>query len=149
MNIEQLPVRIASKIAIESDNGCWLWTASSWQGYGQVSWQGRPVKAHRLIYKLLVGPVPEGMTLDHLCRKRACVNPAHLEPVSHQVNLLRGEGFPSVNARKTHCIHGHEFTVENTGRNSLGRYCRSCHNASSRRWYASRRILDLCWARED
>ena len=70
---------------------CWLWRASIRNhGYGRIKVNGRAEQAHRVAYELLVGPIPEGLTLDHLCRVRLCVNPAHLEPVTQKVNIRRG-----------------------------------------------------------
>src|SRR5882672_6137680 len=87
---------------------CWLWTGSrTRKGYGRVQWDGRTVQAHRLVYELLVGPIPVGLYLDHLCRNPRCVRPDHCEPVSNGENVLRGFGPPAVNARKTHCLRGH------------------------------------------
>jgi hypothetical protein len=114
------------------DNGCWLWMAlKSEKGYGLL-WAGsgsKCLKAHRVAYELMVGPIPEGLQLDHLCRNPGCVNPAHLEPVSNRENTLRGTSFAALNAAKTHCPHGHEYTPENTyienGRHRQRR-CRQC-----------------------
>ncbi len=94
------------------DSGCWLWTASLGQGtgYGRFKVGGVTVRAHRWLYELTVGPVPAGLELDHLCRVRHCVNPDHLEPVSHAVNMARHESYW---AMQTHCRNGHEFTPEN------------------------------------
>jgi hypothetical protein len=76
---------------VEKTEGCWLWTAAiSPNGYGKFMVSGRPVNAHRLVYQLTVGPIPDGLDLDHLCRVRHCVNPDHLEPVTRSENLLRG-----------------------------------------------------------
>jgi hypothetical protein len=81
-------------------------------------------------YELAIGPIPEGLTIDHLCRNRGCVNPAHLEAVTNRTNLLRGDGIAALNARKTHCKRGHEFTPENTYVWREGtRACRACHTA--------------------
>ncbi len=127
--------RFVEKIKINLDSGCWEWTSSKVQnGYGNI-WVGDPDRrcamAHRVAYELLVGPIPEGMTLDHLCRVRHCVNPAHLEPVTNRENLLRGEGFSAVNARKTHCKRGHEFNERNAyyrtkRRGGFERDCKLC-----------------------
>ena len=113
---------------VEKTATCWLWTASvDHAGYGQFGVHPRKVGAHRYAYQALVGPIPEGLELDHLCRVRRCVNPAHLEPVTHAVNMQRGDSFSSRKARQTHCIHGHEFTPENTRRTKRGtRECKAC-----------------------
>ena len=110
---------------------CWIWTAATAQGYGRINAGGRgvPLQAHRVAYELLVGPIPEGLELDHLCRDRRCVNPQHLEPVTHRENLLRA---PSSNGRKERCKRGHEFDAENTIRRTRaegGRECRRCKEA--------------------
>ena len=121
---------------VEETDTCWLWTGTILQGgYGQCRpGPGLKKYAHRVSYEWIVGPIPDGLELDHLCRVRRCVNPAHLEPVTHRENMRRGKGFGSANARKTHCIRGHEFTPENTLPNHgpHARKCRTCFNASMR-----------------
>lgn len=114
------------------DDQCWLWAAAKRDGYGIVRISGRLRNAHRVSYEWLIGPIPEGLELDHLCRVRACVNPAHLEPVTREENLARS---PTINANKTHCIHGHEFTAENTYRtpSTNQRMCRICMKAQGQR----------------
>lgn len=141
--------RFWSKVDKDGASGCWLWTATKVSdGYGQFLLtvdgvqRGRP--AHRHAYELLVGPIPDGHQLDHLCRVRACVNPDHLEPVTQRENVLRGEGLAAINARKTHCKNGHEFTDENTRRyvgpnGAPRRACRACHRERGRRRYAARK----------
>lgn len=109
---------------------CWTWTASlTAGGYGRFPNRQNYV-AHRTAYELLIGPIPPGLQLDHLCRNRACVNPWHLEPVTQQVNLARGEGIKaSVAGRlaKTHCPQGHPYDEANTIRGKNGsRSCRIC-----------------------
>jgi hypothetical protein len=126
--------RFLAKVSLDETTGCWLWTgAITGVGYGVLSFEGRKYNAHKMAYRHWTGEVPEGLQLDHLCRVRHCVNPAHLEPVTHRENSLRGTGAPARNAVKTHCKHGHEFTPENTRIRPNGwRACRACHNASTR-----------------
>jgi len=117
------------------DSGCLLWTGcTGGQGYGWLRVGHRAHVAHRLAYEHFVGEIPEGLTVDHLCRNRLCVNWSHLEPVTRGENVMRGVGFASENAAKTHCIHGHEYTPENTYRTREGwRTCRTCKLAANRR----------------
>lgn len=118
----------------QTESGCWEWQGSTTQGYAQVTVAGKTKRVHRWTYELLVGPIPEDKVIDHLCRNRACANPDHLEPVANRVNVLRGVGETAKNALKTHCIHGHAFTPENTYTPpSGGRECRACRLAASRR----------------
>lgn len=122
--------RVSEKFVID-EHGCWLWTGYIGEGgYGRVyegHSDGRTLMAHRVVYELAVGPIPEGLTLDHLCRVRCCVNPDHVEPVTLRENLLRGETSAAINAAKTRCIHGHAFTPENTYVYADGRRtCRRC-----------------------
>lgn len=116
-------------VRVEKGDGCWLWHGTRCDGYGHFRGHGKSRGAHRIAYELLIGPVPEGLELDHLCRNRGCVNPAHLEPVTHEENWRRGQSFSAVNAQKTHCPHGHEYTPENTYRSAShprSRRCRQC-----------------------
>lgn len=121
------------------ENGCWLWTGCIMAtGYGQVNLGGRSAGlsvAHRAMYELIVGPVPPGLDLDHLCRVRHCVNPSHLEPVTRRVNLLRGETVTAANAAKTHCPQGHAYDEANTIRYEGKRQCRICGNDRRRESY--------------
>jgi len=108
---------------------CWLWTASRSGGYGRFSIGDGKVQAHRFAYELLVGEIPDGLDLDHLCRVRHCVNPTHLEPVTRRVNTLRGLTIPAAHVAKTHCPQGHEYSEANLYREGNRRRCRVCHNA--------------------
>jgi hypothetical protein len=111
--------RLAAKIDITPD-GCWEWTGYRYgNGYAAMGWLGRQRLLHRLAYEQLVEPIPHGLTLDHLCRVRHCVNPDHLEPVTQGENTRR--------AMRSHCKNGHEFTPDNTYVPADGkRYCREC-----------------------
>jgi hypothetical protein len=123
--------RFAPKIAL-TDAGCIEWLAgTNGVGYGQLNVQidgaNRHYYAHRWSYEYHVGPIPKGMHLDHLCRNTRCVNPDHLEPVTLAENVLRGVSSPAMNARKTHCDSGHEFTPANTYISPRSeRKCRAC-----------------------
>lgn len=127
----------------EGVEDCWLWTgANNGKGYGIVGIKRRPRYVHRVVYERLVGPIPEGLEMDHLCRNRACANPDHLEPVTHVVNAHRGVGSTwQVNLAKTHCKWGHEFTPENTRRYRNGRWCIACETDRTARRREQRREL--------
>lgn len=125
--------RITTKLDVRGV--CWEWTgAPNRGGYGVVQ-RGRRsgvVIAHRALWEELVGPIPDDHDLDHRCRNRRCCNPDHLEPVTRQVNVDRGSraaGRP----RRTHCIHGHQLTPDNT---RPDRTCRTCANQRSREYRA-------------
>lgn len=108
---------------------CWLWTGSRKpEGYGEFGIGGRrKTLAHRYSYELAKGPIPAGLVIDHLCRVRACVNPAHLEAVTQQTNILRGVGPPAQHAKLTHCLRGHPLEGENLRISKDGsRRCRTC-----------------------
>jgi len=109
------------------DDACWLWQgAISTDGYG-LFWLTKSRKAHRVAYELVKGEIPAGLTLDHLCRVRNCVNPDHLEPVSNYENLMRSPIAPAaVHARTTHCPQGHPYDEKNTRWYRGWRYCRTC-----------------------
>lgn len=135
--------RFVAKVSMPDDpDDCWLWTAHKvHDGYGKFWLDGRHVLAHRVSYEWLVGPIPDGLQIDHLCRVRHCVNPAHLEPVTQRENLLRGETILAANAAKTHCPSGHAYDDENTCVSGGWRYCRAC-NRERMRAYRARRTLD-------
>lgn len=131
-----LPLRFWRKVYADP-SGCWLWRASlnNW-GYGKFRWNNRDGVAHRVAYEVLVGPIPTGRQIDHLCRTPKCVRPDHLEPVTVRENVLRGVGLSAANARKTHCPQGHPYDLLNTGPGHKGqqRVCRKCQAIRMARW---------------
>jgi hypothetical protein len=113
-------------IKIKND-GCWEWLRSKESGgYGNFGINGGTVLCHRYFYEKLIGQIPTGLTLDHLCRNRICCNPLHLEPVSRGVNSLRGFGPLAINSRKTECKNGHSFDSKNTYFYKNRRICKKC-----------------------
>ena len=120
--------RFWQKVDRRGPDDCWPWQGSQTNGgYGHFSVLDKEVMAHRWAYEEEVGPIPDGLTLDHLCRTRLCVNFRHLEPVTGKVNILRGNSPAAQNARKTHCKRGHGFTPANTYVWRGGeRKCREC-----------------------
>jgi hypothetical protein len=117
----------------DSATGCWEWQGSrSRSGYGRWRVGDKLQQAHRVLYEEFVGPIPDGLDLDHLCRNRACVNPGHMEPVTRQENCQRGLT-GAHNARKTRCVNGHLFDEANTGTYRGQRVCRACKREEIRR----------------
>ncbi|AGY47183.1 HNH endonuclease [Clavibacter phage CN1A] len=126
-----IPLKDRFWAKVTKTDTCWLWTASkNSKGYGRIKVGKRYVAAHRVAYQMEVGPIPEGLQLDHVKARgyvnRHCVKPAHLEPVTARVNIARGNGIASQNARKTHCLRDHEFTKENTYLIGTRRQCKTC-----------------------
>ncbi|MFJ7023199.1 HNH endonuclease signature motif containing protein [Streptomyces sp. NPDC101117] len=125
---------------VNKTDTCWLWTgAKTSRGYGQFTTGGRTGMAHRWAYEDRNGPIPGGLPLDHLCRTPSCVNPAHLQPVTQRVNILRGESVVAKNPAKTHCPKGHAYDEINTyvtrpypGNPSGARQCRACDRERKR-----------------
>ncbi len=135
---------ILARAIPEPNSGCWLWIGSmnpvTGYGYASTGHRGSSRLAHRVAYEAFVGPIPDGLHIDHRCRMRLCVNPDHLEAVTQQVNNQRqrhSNGF----ANATSCVNGHAFDAINTyHRPTGGRSCKTCMAERSARWYrASRR----------
>lgn len=123
--------RFWSKVEKLSPTACWPWL-----GYCNPGGYGRfeRAQAHRVAWELLRARIPDGLVIDHVCRNRSCVNPAHMEIVSNRENVLRGVGLSAINRRKTHCDKGHEFTPENTRYVKGVRDCRRC----DREWWRAK-----------
>lgn len=121
---------------VRKPDGCWDWGGYiNATGYGRTRFEGRMFLTHRLAYELAVGSIPDGLSLDHLCRNRQCGNPAHLEPVSPAENTRRGD-HTNLGIRKreqTHCKRNHEFNRQNTYLRPNGtRLCRACARDADR-----------------
>lgn len=154
--MKTLEERLESKIDRTPGRGpngdCWIWTAClDAYGYGAISYLRRTLKAHRVTFFLAGKHIPEGMELDHLCRVRSCVNPEHLEAVTHRVNMDRGEiatakiaGIKAKMLLRTHCMRGHEYTPQNTElRTGNGRRCVICRNEYCRAWHSRKKAITL------
>ena len=122
---------------IVDSRGCWIWTRGTRKGYAvRRDGTNKSAGVHRLNWEAFNGPVPDGLVMDHLCRVKCCVNPDHLEAVTTKENKLRGFGVPAMNARKSHCKHGHLLAGDNLEsrrhpNGSIHRTCISCH----RNWW--------------
>lgn len=134
--------RIFQKIEWPPDMwlGCWIWKASKIKGYGYIG-NSRLKYVHRETYRFFIGDVPNGKELDHRCRETACVNPWHLEPVTHKENCLRGVSPAAIRAKQTECVHGHPLEV-NPSRPST-RFCRTCKHLADARY--RRRLGKQTW----
>lgn len=125
-----LPARIAAKVRRDDETGCWPWMGFiQSNGYGKVYFDRKVRLAHRVVYELLVGPIPDGLVLDHLCRHRSCVNPAHLRATTIRENTLATGSLArsALAAARLSCVHGHDYTLANTYLSARGRVCRTCH----------------------
>lgn len=126
-----------------TESGCWLWLGHltrTGYGLGRFGSNLKIVQAHRHFYTVFKGEIPDGLTIDHLCRVRSCVNPDHLEAVSMRTNVLRGSSVSANNSRKTVCKNGHEFSNDNTWlftdkKGRISRKCKECSKANFRKWY--------------
>lgn len=137
MTNEQIEKQIQNGVASQErfwskvnkiEGGCWEWLGNkNDKGYGFFTYERKTRPAHRVAYEWAKGVIPKGLELDHLCRNTSCVNPDHLEPVSHHENVIRGIGACALNSRKTHCKRGHPFKESNIYHRSDGyRECKQC-----------------------
>jgi hypothetical protein len=126
---------------VQFGDGCWVWTGGTNRKYGRFNADGKAVYAHRFGYQLWIGPIDDGLSLDHLCRNELCVKPSHLDPVDHRTNVLRGVGPTAVNASKDQCIYGHALIGGNVIWRRHGRRgCRTCRNERERQNRAERTL---------
>lgn len=142
-------LKLEQRMEVDPSTSCWIWSGAKIpDGYGQVRHQGKPAAVHRVAYSLLVGPIPEGLTLDHLCRRRDCFNPDHLEPVTAIENTRRGDHKTSHRNRvKTHCKRGHPLAGDNLVCTSQGkRQCRMCNRLRMEAMKRGLSVDELCAA---
>lgn len=136
--------RLWERVSPEPNSGCWLWLGGhSPRGYGMFYVNGKNRAVHRVSFELYVGPIPDGLELDHKCRNPACLNPAHLEPVTHIENMRRGQPGIITGAKqraKTHCPSGHKYEGRNLYvRNNGERECAECSRIRSKEYQRKRR----------
>lgn len=130
-------IRFWSMVLMRDDESCWEWLAATTsKGYGIFNAvKGAPTTAHRFAYEQANGPIPDGLQIDHLCRNRSCVNPAHLEPVAARENIRRGMSVSAVTMRTNTCQRGHALTDENTMYYKDGhRRCRACEHIRAKKY---------------
>ena len=138
--MQHLQRRVKERMAVE-DRGyttpCWISNrVAQPNGYTKMACLGKVALTHRVAYRAFTGPIPDGLVIDHLCRQRACCNPDHLDAVTNQVNLLRGEGFVAQQVLRTHCPRDHALVGDNIYRrpgHDNKRECRTCRNDYYRR----------------
>jgi len=133
---------VLSRLDITDGNSCWIWTGGKCNGYGSTTLKSKSYLVHIIVYEYFMGPVPEGLDLHHKCENSLCANPNHLESLTRKDHIHKGNSPFAVNARKTHCIHGHEFTFSNTYVTPDGRrQCVECKNKHSRDYNERKNIL--------
>ena len=131
--------RLLAKVRID-DDGCWIYEGALCKGYARLRGDDRKkVFGHRLAWEHFIGPIPDGLTYDHLCEIRACVNPGHGELVPMLVNIRRASrGMATVNRAKSSCPQGHSLAGDNLVKSAPGRVCRECRKETNRRYRARR-----------
>ena len=127
---------------VHKTDDCWIWTAAKdTAGYGRF-WDGsRITGAHQWAHRTFIGPIPDDYDIDHLCRVRVCVNPKHLEAVTRRENLLRANGIGVINAAKTHCPQGHEYSPSNIYQHKTGRRCKTCCDSRMKQYRKTRKAI--------
>jgi hypothetical protein len=140
-DLDALPPRMQTKIQLELctvpdlSRFCWVWTgAITSRGYGSVQHDRRRVSVHRLTYELLIGPIPDDLTVDHLCRNKRCANPAHMEPVTRRVNVLRAQP-ERRRCPQGHALAGPNLVVRVRRDTEIHRMCRVCQYEWQRQHY--------------
>lgn len=139
--------RILKRCTVDPITNCWEWDKPASLGYGRIGVNYRKKLAHRVSYEDFVGPIPDGMTVDHLCMNKRCVNPSHLEAVTQAENVRRAAsvGLLDRKSHETHCKHGHEYTPENTRITKRGhRDCVLCNRIKRRKQRAAARKMENC-----
>lgn len=139
-----LSQRLMSKVT--KTDSCWLFNGNlNDRGYGRIRRnRGRLEFVQRVAYEIFIGSIPPDMEIDHLCRVRNCVNPSHLEAVSHKENIHRGNGLCAINRRKTQCYKGHKFDAENTYLPPKGgRVCKACTREKDAKYRIRQRLADM------
>jgi len=133
--------RLPEKII--NENGCWIPRKKpETSGYVRCGWmdKNRGRNLHRVVWEAINGPIPNGLTIDHLCRVRNCINPGHLEVVTMRENILRGTGPTAINAKRTHCTHGHPLSGDNLYSYRGNRNCRECARRRSRERHDGKKV---------
>lgn len=138
-------VRFMRKVQVNEETGCWDWIGGTSRGYAMFGLAAqKTVRAARWIYEQVIGPIPDGLTIDHECDRPICVNPEHLRPKTLQANIMRSSGLGPRNAAKTHCPAGHPYDEENTyfyfRNGGQHRICRECSRERCRRRYHARQV---------
>lgn len=142
--VDTTEFRLLKYLPERFEGQCWLWTSSvNTDGYGTIRpTRGKTTCVHILMYTRHIGPVPEGLELDHICGNRRCCNPKHLEPVTHRENVLRGNSPSALCARKTHCACGLELVPYTGARKKLKRWCPPC-------WKLKAKLAQRKWRAEN
>jgi hypothetical protein len=140
--------RVMDRVRVDPESGCWVWLgggngciAKDGRDYGIVKMNGKETTLHKLFSEMVFGPVPEGLELDHTCRNRRCFCPGHVERVTHQENVRRGDSIMARRAKQTHCKNGHPLSGDNLFIDKRGnRTCLICRAAYARDFRAKKKV---------